>query len=158
MAYQNISAALPADDVDAIKAALSLIQTKLPFLINLTPEERRRLCKMGDKSFAFVNNSLTAAQSNPSVLPTGFDVTEFARGYELSTALMEVLLGLKQLTEQVDDTLMAVGSEAMTSSLDVYEYVKAAARRQPGLKAVADQLGDRFKKMRRKSKGAIEGA
>lgn len=31
-----------------------------------------------------------------------------------------------------------------------YDYVKTAARRSPGLKSVADQLGERFKALRRR--------
>jgi hypothetical protein len=42
-------------------------------------------------------------------------------------------------------------SEAMTSSLTVYDYVKTAAKSKPGLRAVADQLGDRFKASRAKA-------
>nr|WP_228041156.1 hypothetical protein [Nodosilinea sp. LEGE 07088] len=61
------------------------------------------------------------------------------------------MLGLlEQLTETVDDTLLAVGSESMSGSLLVYDYVKTAARRSPGLKSVADQLGERFKALRRR--------
>jgi hypothetical protein len=63
---------------------------------------------------------------------------------------------LQQLTEKVDDTLMAVGNEAMTSSLSVYDYVKTAAKREPGLKGVADQLGERFKKVRRRAQPMAE--
>ena len=73
------------------------------------------------------------------------------RDYQLAATLTELLIGLRQLTEQVDDTLMAVGSEAMGSSLTVYDYVKTAAKKTPGLKTIAQQLGDRFKAM--KSKG-----
>lgn len=151
MPYQNISADLSTADLNEIKAALATIQQKLPFLVNLTAEERRRLYKMGDKSLAFVSNSLTAAQNNPDVLPASFDTAELARDYQLATVLSELRLNLRQMTEQVDDTLLAVGSEAMTSSLSVYDYVKAAAKRQPGLKAVAAQLGERFKSMRQKA-------
>ena len=58
---------------------------------------------------------------------------------------------LNQLTEQVDDTLMAVSSEAMSSSLTVYDYVKTAAKKTPGLKAIAEQLGSLFKAIRTKA-------
>jgi hypothetical protein len=58
-----------------------------------------------------------------------------------------VLNLLEQLSEKVDDTLMAVGSESMASSPLVYDYVKTAAKHAPGLKSVADQLGERFKAM-----------
>lgn len=151
MPYQNISANLSATDLRAIKAALTTIEDKLPFLVNLTVEERRRLYKMGDRSLAFVSNSLTAAQSNPEILPASFDTDELARDYELATTLADLRLNLRQVTEKIDDTLIAVGSEAMASSLSVYDYVKAAAKRQPGLKAVATQLGERFKSLRSKS-------
>ncbi|MER3589903.1 MAG: hypothetical protein C4322_20420, partial [Mastigocladus sp. ERB_26_1] len=129
MAYQNVTATLSEADIQEIKAALQTIQQKLPFLITLSNEERRKLVKMGDKSLAFVNNSLTAAQSNRDILPPSFDLEEFVRDYQLANSLTEVLLRLRQLTEQVDDTLLAVGSEAMSSSLTVYDYVKTAAKR-----------------------------
>lgn len=150
MAYQNITASLSPEDMQQIKAALQTIQKKLPFLITLSTEERRRLFKMGDKSLAFVNNSLTAAQSNPDILPASFDLEEFVRDYQLAAILTELLIALRQLSEQVDDTLLAVGSEAMSSSLTVYDYVKTAAKKTPGLKSLAEQLGDRFKAIRNK--------
>ncbi|MBF2008862.1 MAG: hypothetical protein IGS49_26290 [Chlorogloeopsis fritschii C42_A2020_084] len=145
MAYQNITAKLSPEDIQEIKAALQTIQKKLPFLITLSTEERRKRVKMGDKSLAFVNNSITAAQSNPDILPASFDIEEFVRDYQLAATLTELLLSMRQLTEQVDDTLLAVGSEAMSSSLTVYDYVKTAAKKTPGLKTLAEQLGERFK-------------
>nr|MCM0591349.1 hypothetical protein [Gloeotrichia echinulata DEX184] len=120
-------------------------------LVTLSAEERRKLVKMGDKSLAFVNNSVTAAQSNREILPASFDVEEFVRDYQLATSLTEILTSMRQVSEQVDDTLLAVGSEAMTSSLTVYDYVKTAAKKTPGLKTVAEQLGERFKAIRAKS-------
>ncbi|MBE9001132.1 hypothetical protein IQ274_23645 [Nostoc sp. LEGE 12447] len=145
MAYQNITASLSPQDIQEIKAALQTVQRKMPFLITLSNEERRKLVKMGDKSLAFVNNSITAAQSNREILPATFDVEELVQDYQLAAALTELLISMQQLTEQVDDTLMAVGSEAMTSSLTVYDYVKTASKKTPGLKTVAEQLGERFK-------------
>ncbi|MEH2108283.1 hypothetical protein [Nostoc sp.] len=145
MAYQNITATLSPQDIQEIKAALQTVQRKMPFLITLSTEERRKLVKMGDKSLAFVNNSITAAQSNREILPATFDVEELVQDYQLAAALTELLTSMQQLTEQVDDTLMAVGSEAMTSSLTVYDYVKTASKKTPGLKTVAEQLGERFK-------------
>ena len=150
MAYQNITGSLSPEDMQQIKAALQTIQKKLPFLITLSTEERRKLFKMGDKSLAFVNNSITAAQSNPDILPASFDLEEFVRDYQLAATLTELLIALRQLSEQVDDTLLAVGSEAMSSSLTVYDYVKTAAKKTPGLKSLAEQLGDRFKAIRNK--------
>ncbi|QMS90280.1 hypothetical protein HUN01_22805 [Nostoc edaphicum CCNP1411] len=158
MAYQNIAATLSPQDIQEIKAALQTVQKKLPFLITLSTEERRKLVKMGDKSLAFVNNSVTAAQSNREILPATFDVEELVRDYQLATALTELLISVQQLAEQVDDTLMAVGSEAMTSSLTVYDYVKTASKKTPGLKTVAEQLGERFKAIKGRPTKAVSGS
>ncbi|WP_193198881.1 hypothetical protein [Nostoc sp. MG11] len=157
MAYQNITASLSPADIQEIKAAFATIQAKMPFLVTLSAEERRNLFKMGDKRLAFVNTSLIAAQSNRDILPASFDLDEFVRDYQLAANLTELLIGLRQLTEQVDDTLMAVGSEAMGSSLTVYDYVKTAAKKTPGLKTIAEQLGERFKAIKSKpAKAAVD--
>ena len=150
MAYQNITASLSPADIQEIKAAFATIQAKLPFLVTLSAEERRSLFKMGDKRLTFVNTSLIAAQSNRDILPATFDLDEFVRDYQLAISLTELLIGLQQLTEQVDDTLMAVGSEAMSSSLTIYDYVKTAAKKTPGLKTIAEQLGEQFKAIKSK--------
>lgn len=150
MPYRDINANLSEADLQEIKLALSTIQHKLPFLITLSAEDRKRLYKMGDKRLAFVQNSLNAAQSNRNILPASFDLEGFGNDYRLATNLSELLMLMRQLTEQVDDTFMAVGSEAMGSSLTVYDYVKTAAKKTPGLKAIADQLGNLFKAMKSK--------
>ncbi|MER3435413.1 MAG: hypothetical protein C4288_18910 [Leptolyngbya sp. ERB_1_1] len=151
MPSQNLPTQLSATDLQEIKAALATIETKLPFLVHLTVEERRKLFKMGNKSLSFVSNSLMAAQTNPGILPASFDLKAFASNYQLAITLGEVHLRLQQLAEKVDDTLMSVSSEAMTDSLTVYDYIKTASKKTPGLKAVADQLGERFKATRSKA-------
>ncbi|MDZ8051695.1 MAG: hypothetical protein RMX68_028290 [Aulosira sp. ZfuVER01] len=157
MAYQNITATVSSEDIQEIKAALQTIHNKLPFLVTLSTEERRKLVKMGDKSLAFVNNSVSAAQSNREILPASFNIEEFVQDYQLATTLTELLTSMRQLTEQVDDTLLAVGSEAMSSSLTVYDYVKTAAKKTPGLKTLAEQLGERFKALKGRPVKATSG-
>jgi hypothetical protein len=151
MTPNELSATLSTEDVQEIKTAIATITTKMPFLIHLTVDERRRRYKMGDKSLAFVNNSITAAQTNPDILPSSFDLDELRRDYQLAASLTEIQLQLSQLAEKVDDTLLSVGSDAMSSSLTIYDYVKTAAKRVPGLKAIAEQLGVRFKAIRNKT-------
>lgn len=151
MPYQDINASLSDADRQDIQHAIDTIQQKLPFLITLSLEERKRLYKMGDKRLSFVQNSLNAAQGNRNILPASFDLEGFTSDYRLATDLADLLMRLNQLTEQVDDTLLAVGSEAMSSSLTVYDYVKTAAKKTPGLKAIAEQLGTLFKAIKNKS-------
>jgi len=65
---------------------------------------------------------------------------------------------MRQITEQVDDTLQAVGSEAMSSSLTVYNYVKTASKTTPSLKTLAEQLGERFKAIKGRPSKAASGS
>ncbi|MBC7996338.1 MAG: hypothetical protein IAF58_00235 [Leptolyngbya sp.] len=155
MPYQDINVILSDADLKEVRQAVATIQQKLPFLITLNMTERKRLFKMGDKRLTFVQTSLNAAQSNRNILPASFDLDGFSNDYRLATSLMEIEMLLNQLLEQVDDTLLAVGSEAMTSSLTVYDYVKTAAKKTPGLKGIAEQLGNLFRAMKsRTSKAA----
>lgn len=151
MPYQDINETVSEQDLQAIRQAIATIQAKLPFLITLSTIERQRLFKMGDKRMTFVQTSLNAAQSNRNILPASFNLEAFSNDYQLALALMEIEMSLNQLSEQIDDTLLAVGSEAMTSSLTVYDYVKTAAKKTPGLKGIAEQLGTLFRAMKSRS-------
>jgi hypothetical protein len=146
MPYQNISATVSAANVQAIKDAVATIQQKLPFLINLTADERKGIFKTGPNSLSFVQNALQAALNNPDIFPKSFDVVEFGSDVNLFTVLADINTVLSQLASSVDDTRLAVGGEAMKEATQAYNYVKAAAAMTPGLKPVADQLGERFQK------------
>nr|VFJ67450.1 MAG: hypothetical protein BECKDK2373C_GA0170839_116510 [Candidatus Kentron sp. DK] len=65
MPYQNIDVALSPADAKAVKDAFDTVLKKLPFLINLTPQERKNTFKAGPDSLSFVQNALTAAQDHP---------------------------------------------------------------------------------------------
>nr|VFJ99359.1 MAG: hypothetical protein BECKH772A_GA0070896_101612 [Candidatus Kentron sp. H]VFK04028.1 MAG: hypothetical protein BECKH772C_GA0070978_1015715 [Candidatus Kentron sp. H] len=45
---------------------------------------------------------------------------------------------------------LAVGGQIMQEATQVYNYVKTAAKTTPGLKPIADQLGERWKVAKQK--------
>ena len=143
MQDNRISATLSDADRQAVMTAIDTIRQKLPFLTDLTPEERRILPKMGDRSRAFVTQALELATQNPSILPGSFNSAEMRRDVELLSALDPILTALMQLGELVEDTYMAVGSEAYTSALLVYQFARAAGRGS-ALDGVLDGLAQRF--------------
>lgn len=151
MTVTPISATLGQTDRDAVMDAIATIKAKLPFLIDLSAEERKALPKMGDKSRAFVSKALEVATQNPDFLPRSFDLSEMRKDVQLFEALYPLLLSLTQLQELVDDTCMAVGSEAYASALSVYNYAKASGQ-GAGLDAVVGEMGQRFARKSRKAK------
>lgn len=154
MSYQNISASVAAADLAAVKAAIATINSKLPFLIALSNEERKKLVKMGPKSLEFVQDCRSIAQNYPDVLPASFNSAEFGKDADLARSLSEINMLLKEISEKIGDTSLAVGSEAMRNSLEVYEYVKTASKRRPGLKTVSEQLSQRFRDQGKRKKAA----
>ena len=146
MPYQNISAQLSAADIQAVKDAVTAIRQKLPFLVNLTADERQSIFKTGSGSLSFVQNSLQAAKNNPAILPASFNVAGFESDVNLFASMTDLGILVEQLVSQIDDTRVAVGGESMNAATQVYNYVKAGAKTTPGLKPVADQLGERFQK------------
>jgi hypothetical protein len=143
MAENRVSAVLTQTDLTNIATALDTIKSKLPFLIDLTPEQRHALLKLGEKSESFVTKSLDLATKNDSFLPRSFDVAEMQKDVNLYFALRSILGDLRRLTEGVDDTLLEVGSEAYTAALVVYRSAKDNGMGQ-SLDGDLDELGKKF--------------
>lgn len=145
MPYQNVSAELKPDEKNEIINLIQQLTQKMTFLINLTPEERINLPKMGDKSIAFVEKALELAEANPQLVPPFVNVSELRRDFELAINLREIFMLVKQLYEKLDDTTLAVGSEAYVSALSFYNSAKNASKMNvPGTDAVVNELSNRF--------------
>ena len=122
-----------AQQAAALKA-LADLTAALPVLHDLSPDDRRHLFKLGDKSRAFVDQALVAAQQFTDALPRSFDVDQYARDVELYRALEPIHARLRDLFERVDDTRMLVGAEAMEGSRAVYYHTKG----HPGTGALTE--------------------
>ena len=153
---ENISATLLTTTRDEILVNINAIKQQLPFLIDLTTDERRGLSKMGDKSSAFVTKALEVATQNPDFLPRSFSVEEMRKDVELMQMLQPILMVINQLQDLVEDTYMQVGSEAYTAALNVYTYAKNSPS-GTALEGVAEDLGRRFARKPRQPDTKPEG-
>jgi hypothetical protein len=142
-AENRIHATLATADREKILAKADEIAALLPFLVDLTPEERRALPKMGDRSRSFVERSLEVARQDDSFLPRSFDVSHFESDVALYLALDGVRQRLASLLELVEDTQILAGSEAYLAALDLYHHAKRAGR-GAGLDDLLDRVGKRF--------------
>ncbi len=150
-----ISATLSPDDRATITQALEQIRDRLPFLVDLMAEERKSIPKMGDKSRTFVNKALDMASKNAEFLPRSFDVEEMRKDVQLFDALSSLSLSIVQLQDLVDDTCMALGNEAYTAALTVYNYAKTTGQKTDGLEPLVDEMRQHFRKPRKaKTKAA----
>lgn len=143
--HNQISVVLSDEDMDEIMDAIAVLQRKLPFLINMTLDERRTHLKMGDRSFPFVGKSLDYSKSNDHLVPPFLNVTEFDKDMTLIARLTKIERPLLSLTEGISDTKLRAGSEAYSAALLFYQAVKLAAQMNiPGVKSIYEDLRARF--------------
>ncbi len=143
MTINRVSANLSAVDQLEVMDLIAQINQKLGFLIDVGPEERKSMVKLGDRNRAFTRKALEIASQTPDFLPRSFDIVEMRRDLELFEALQPMLLALTRLRELVDDTAVAAGDEAYRSALEIYRYAKANGS-VAGLDDLIDEMGRRF--------------
>ena len=145
--YKNISAQLSDENKNQVIEKLREITTALPFLINLSPDERRAIPNMGRKSLKFVESAVGYAEKYPEIAPPYLDVQEQRKDLELTKQLYDVLEILEPLCEKIQDTCFAVGAEAYKAGRIFYDSVKNATKADvPGIDAIYKDLSQNFEK------------
>ena len=141
-----ISVSIPDADLQACRDALGILHDKLlPHLVDISPEDRRPLPKMGAKTVDFVTRTLEHMRANPQFKPVFVDLDEFARDLGGVAVLRSLQQPLRQLADLVDDSVVLSGSEAYGAALACYQSAKAAAKLgQPGAAGIAEDLASRF--------------
>ncbi|MGV8879207.1 MAG: hypothetical protein ACOH2A_09265 [Sphingobacteriaceae bacterium] len=143
-----IPPAVLAEAQGHLSAALTLLQ---PFLLALTPEDRHRILKMSDKSVAFVSKTLQYAESSPEYAPPYLKISNLQVDVEAVQQLTSLEQPAESLIMQLNDTIMAAGSEAFSAALMYYNSVKRASEENvPGAKAIYEDLKVRFEVNRKK--------
>jgi len=122
----------PSLDEQGIMTAIETIRQKLPFLLNLTPAERKGLAKLGDKSRAFVLKAVDVATQNPEALPRSHSVQDVRNIADVFRSMFSIRLALQQLYKQVDDTTTKIGSDAYAVARTVYAGTKTPVARTFG--------------------------
>jgi len=142
----KISISIPEADYQAAKQHLTDAANLLkPFLQALTPDQRRNLLKMGDKSMPFVEKALEYSKSSPSLLPAYIDMVEWEKDATANRQLTELYRICEQLCSNLDDTNMLTGSENFAQALGFYNNAKQAFKMNvPDAKPIYDDLSKRF--------------
>ncbi|TQM06534.1 hypothetical protein FB548_2905 [Pseudoxanthomonas sp. 3HH-4] len=148
MTQNRISLRFNDDDLAAVEGAIATLEQHLTGLIGLTPDERRELTKMGDKSEAFCRQAVITLGKHPDVLPRNFDVDEYRADLAALDALRPLLTRLQRVYDRMVDSEMALGSDLMVASLEGYAHLKVAGRGD-GLDTLKEALGARFNRKRR---------
>lgn len=141
----RISASLADADKTLILQKIAEIRALLPFLLNLTPDERQTMPKLGEKTLAFDEKCASYMAQNPKLVPSFVELPEMEKDRALRTPLSDVARELNLLTQAVDDSTTIVGHEIYMAELAFYQNVRQAAKRGvAGAQAIFDDLKTRF--------------
>lgn len=142
----RISLSIPQEIVEQAKQLyIQANQLLAPYLINLTPDERIQLPKMGEKSIPFVTKGNEYLKTPGAPVPSYLNVEELdidVKGFETLRQIRQVA---QPTIDMLDDTMLLCGSEAYIAVLAFYTYLKGAAKMNvPGAKTIYDDLSTRF--------------
>lgn len=97
---------------------------------------------MGDNGYSYVNRALVYAQNNAGVIPANLSLVEAVKDLKLVNDVRPIYQQISQLTEALDDTMMAAGVEAKDFADKFYALVKLQAQMNvPAMDVIADDLG-----------------
>jgi hypothetical protein len=145
MAQNIVSLNLTPDQLTAVDAALTALESQLSGLIALPIEQKRSLKKMGEKSEAFCRQALRVLEQNPQMVPANVPLVDAMADLAALDALRPRMVRLSRLSERVADTDIALGSDVMSVALQAYGLLKVTGKTE-GLQAMRRELGSRFAK------------
>ena len=130
---------------DAVLQKITDLKLQMPFLVNLTMEERKKFKGIGNKNVSYVQKCLEGAQAFPNELKKNFDTTEFKKDVNLFNNLLGVQIACQSLLELIDDSMKAAGVDAMGASSEVYASLKSSAKSNASVKNLVAEIAERFK-------------
>jgi len=143
---QNVvSITYTPEELAQMDSALATLRGFLARMVALTPEQRRELYKMGDKSEPFCRQTLAVLAANPQIVPPNLGLAEAQADLSALDVLRPRLLQLQQLLERAEDTETALGSDILSVALEGYGLLKVSGKNE-ALKSAREALSARFAK------------
>jgi hypothetical protein len=145
MADNRISIELTDDMVAEVRTLLETVESKLPFLLSLTTDEREQYPHLNRDNELFVEETIRAAKQHEAVLPDYIDTEEMEKDLLLFQQLSRIMVRLNHLHEKVKDTMHIAGAEALGTALVTNNMFQIASKMGvAGMDKVSDRLTEFF--------------
>lgn len=150
MTQNLVSANFSAEEKAEVMNHLKSISDSLNFLQSIAPQDVSSLFKAGTAYLPLIDIVHEVVNQHPEIMPRIFDIDELNKDYELFINLRPIEAQIKELTEAVEKTCIAAGSDLMDASFEVYAAVKQNKDKVPGLDATYKEMAKFFKRSRKK--------
>lgn len=129
-----------------VRGAIAVLRTKLvPLLKTLTPQDRKELPKLGDRTTEFVRKSYEYTGIHPDLVPGFLDRNEFKIDLDALVLLQNLERELAPVNDALTDSILLTGSEAYQAALVYYNNVKTAKKvNVPSAASVYEDLSAQF--------------
>ena len=135
------------------------IKELMPFLINLSGEQRRRKAEMSERRRPFAQKALEYAKNEPKPVPRSIDLQKMGLDLDIFLKLRQVQREIRKLDEMVSDTIALKGSDAYSTACKIYNaYGLARGTDIPGIDSIYDDLNRHFKRENYKENGGSDDA
>jgi hypothetical protein len=138
--FQGVS--LTDAQVDSSIETIKELKAILPPMPGLTPQERQRLSKLGQKSRGFADLAIEAAKKDPGLLPGGISLAALVQQDELHRQISLVETHVSDLLARLEDALLLIGNHVFGSCRAVYTVLDKTVvgkAKMPGQKALLKQ-------------------
>lgn len=143
MSQKLITRNLPDNAFQEIDTALSTLEHHFTGFLKFSPDERKSMLKMGNKTEAFCRQTLMVAEQNTQNLPASLLLDEAQSDLRSLDQLRPRLHRLRELLGKGDDTEMALGSDIYAFCLDAYAMLKVTGK-GASLEALRQAMSVRF--------------
>ncbi|OWY24127.1 hypothetical protein C7N43_23760 [Sphingobacteriales bacterium UPWRP_1] len=141
MPYANLTPVFTPAQLQLALQLISDCRTQLPFLVNLTPQERTGYLRLGPNAAAFFNKAINHCQNNPHLMPPFMALAEWQNDHEVYKHLEVLLAQVRVLEQAIADTVIALRQENTVAAMSFYKMVKMAATQNvPGTDAILADL------------------
>lgn len=141
----KVNAEINAATQTKVNDAIDSVKTNLPFLIEHSTTESKRLIHMEAGRIDFVRRALFLAKNNPKIQPQFFEMDDYQKDVDLAQELDEIISKTTILLKMLNDTRNQAGHEAYLAALEVYNTSKrGAAKGIDGAQTAYDELKSLF--------------
>jgi len=145
MTVPVVEADFTDENAQKVTADIQEIRTEMPFLINITNDDKKHIAKIAVGSVGWMEEVLNYMTANPKFVPPYVTVSKVSNQVELTKKLAPIAAAVDQVNSMLDSTFAVVGSQAYAAARSFYVSVEDAAKKNvPGAKAIYEELKKRF--------------
>jgi len=149
--YNMVSGAISPELVKEIVDSVARWRNAMPFLVALSPEERKEAVHPGEQGLkASVTMAETATAHSDHFPASIADPAELKRDAQLATDIAALVAPLASLVQALQDTEIAARSDAYRSGLKLYGVAKLLLSHVPGLEDAIAPLRERLDRVVRR--------